>query len=224
MKNSILKQRASSERSKEDSMKTRILGLLGGIALLLSAGSVYAGRPVKVSGTYGGTFMNSSITFDGGVNYAGVNNWMGHDNFGNYTGQRIDAYVMTDISTGLPITGPACTAPDGTAGVSFPLEFAEFVNTYNFKNDQIWGYSLTGSLCASNTTGSNSESTVFTILGGTGLFTGATGTVTEKQSLVVGTLYYLNQPFPPYNLSYGSYPGTGTFGQITGTITGTITR
>ncbi len=68
MKNSILKQRASSERSKEDSMKIRILGLLGGIALLLSAGSVYAGgpppKPVKVSGTFGGTFMNSSITFD----------------------------------------------------------------------------------------------------------------------------------------------------------------
>ena len=65
---------------------------------------------------------------------------------------------------------------------------------------------------------------VFTILGGTGLFTGATGTVTNKESIVVGTLYYLNQSFPPYNLSYGSYSGTGEFGQITGTITGTITK
>ncbi len=226
MKNLILKQWASSERSKEDSMKIRILGLLGGIALLLSAGSVYAGgpppKPVKVSGTFGGTFMNSSITFDGGVNYATSNPWMGHDNFGNYNGQRIGAYLITDPSNGMPITGPACTAPDGTAGESFVLEFAEFVNTYNFKPDQIWGYSVTGTLCASNTTGSNAESNEFTILGGAGRFTGATGTVTEKESMVVGDLYYLNQPFPPYNLSYGSYSGTGEFGQITGTITGTI--
>jgi hypothetical protein len=228
MKNSILKQWASSERSKENPMKTRILGILGGIALLLSAGSVYAGgpppKPVKVSGTYGGSAMNwPNIAFDG-VNTAALNNWMGHDNFGNYIGQRLNAYLMTDPSTGMPITGPPCTAPDGTAGESFVLEFAEFVNTYNFKPDQIWGYSFNGSICESNTTGSNDESEVFTILGGSGLFTGATGTVTIKQSLVVGTLYYLNQSFPPYNLSYGSYSGTGWFGQITGTETGTITK
>ena len=103
-------------------MKIRILGILGGIALLLSAGSVYAGgdppKPVKVSGTYAGSFINAPITFDG-VNIAGLNNWMGHDNFGNYIGQRLNAYLFTDVSTGLPITGPACTAPDGTAGVSF---------------------------------------------------------------------------------------------------------
>ena len=45
MKSSILETVASSERSKEDSMKIRILGILAGIALLLSAGSVYAGGP-----------------------------------------------------------------------------------------------------------------------------------------------------------------------------------
>ena len=210
-------------------MKIRILGILGGIALLLSGGSVYAGgrppKPVKVSGTYGGTFINAPITFDG-YNYAVVNNWMGRDSFGIYNGQRIDAYLMTDPSTGLPITGTPCTAPDGTAGVSYLLEFAEFVNTYNFKNDQIWGYSVDGSLCASNTTGSNGESEVFTILGGTGLFTGATGSVTNNQSNVVGTLYYGDfPPFPPYYLPYGSSPlATGEFGQVTGTTTGTITK
>ena len=209
-------------------MKTRILSILSGIALLLSAGSVYADKkppkPVEVSGTYGGTFINAPITFDG-VNTAVLNNWMGDDNFGNYIGQRLNAYSSTDVSTGLPITGPPCTAPDGTAGESFDLEFAEFVNSYNFKPDQIWGYSVTGSLCGSNTTGSNGESEVFTILGGSERFTGATGTVTIKQSLVVGVLYYSNfPPFPPYYLPYGSSPlSTGEFGQITGTETGTIT-
>ena len=209
-------------------MKTRILGILGGIALLLSAGSVYGAdppKPVKVSGSYGGTFINVPITFDG-VNGAVLNNWMGHDNFGNYIGQRINAFPFTDVSTGLPITGAPCTAPDGTAGESFSLEFAEFVNSYNFKPDVIWGYSLTGSLCDSNTTGSNGDSEVFTILGGTGLFTGATGTVTIKESNVVGALYFAPYPpFPPYYLPYGSSPeATGEFGQVTGTETGTITK
>ena len=207
-------------------MKTRILGILGGIAILLSAGSVYAGgpppKPVNVSGTYGCSWLTSTIAFDG-VNYASYNACTGHDNFGNYNGQKIAAYLAIDPSTGVPITGPPCTAPDKTAGESLVLEFAEFVNTYNFKPDQIWGYSVTGSLCASNTTGSNDASTEFTILGGAGRFMGATGTVTQNEPDVIGFLYYFNQPFPPYNLSYGSYVGTGAFGQTTGATTGTIT-
>ncbi len=59
------------------------------------------------------------------------------------------------------------------------------MNTYNFNNDQIWGYSTNGSICASNTSGSFSVSNEFTILGGSGIFTGATGTVTQKQSMVI---------------------------------------
>jgi len=207
-------------------MKIRILGILGGIALLLSAGSVYAGgrppKPVKVFGTEGCSSINAPITFDG-VNYATYDTCTGHDNFGNYSRQKIDAYLAIDPSTGAPITGPPCTLPDGTAGEVYPLEFAEFVNTYNFSDNQIFGYSFTGSAC-SGATGSFSISNEFTILGGTGRFTGATGTVTQKASVVVGYLYYFNQPFPPYNLHYGSFTtGTGWFAQATATETGTIT-
>ena len=182
-------------------------------------------KPVKVFGTFGCSFICTPITFDG-VNYASDDPCTGHYNFGIYNGQTMVAYLTIDVSTGLPITGAPCTAPDGTAGESFSLEFAEFVNSYNFKPDVIWGYSLTGSLCDSNTTGSNGDSEVFTILGGTGLFTGATGTVTIKESNVVGALYFAPYPpFPPYYLPYGSSPeATGEFGQVTGTETGTITK
>ncbi len=123
---------------------------------------------------------------------------MGHDDFGDYIGQRLNAYLFTDPTTGLPITGPPCTAPDGTAGETYSLEFALFVNSYNFKPDQLWGIFPHGHPCGSNTTGSNSESEEFTVLGGSGRFTGATGTITIKQSLVVGVFYYSNfPPFPP---------------------------
>ena len=207
-------------------MKTRILGILGGIAILLSAASVYAGgdppKPVKVHGTHACSAINSPITFDG-FNFASYNNCTGHDNFGVFNGQEINAYLNIDPSTGVPITGQACTAPDKTAGESYQLEFSEFVDTYNFNNDQIWGYSVNGSICESNTTGSIGGSTVYTILGGAGLFTGATGSVTSNFSPVIGILYYENYPFPPYNLSVGSFTGTGVFGQETATITGTIT-
>lgn len=153
-------------------------------------------KPVKVFGTFGCSFICTPITFDG-VNYASDDPCTGHYNFGIYNGQTMVAYLTIDVSTGLPITGPACTAPDKTAGESFPLVFAEFVDTYNFNNDQIWGYSFTGSICFSNTTGSFSGSTTYTIDGGAGFFTGATGTVTDNFSPVTGFLYYLNTGFSP---------------------------
>ena len=200
-------------------MKTKILGILG-IALLLSAGSVYAGgfpggpKPVKVFGPVACSFINAPITFDG-VNYASYANCTGHDNFGIYNSQGIEAYLTIDPSTGLPLLGTPCTAPDKTAGESFPLEFTEFVDTYNFNNDQIFGYSFTGNFCVSDTTASYGGSTEHTIIGGTGIFTGATGTDTVNFS--GSFLYYMNTGFPP------GTGQTGYFGQDTATITGTIT-
>jgi hypothetical protein len=200
-------------------MKTRILGILAGIALLLSAGSVYAGgfpggpKPVKVFGTEACSFVNSAITFDG-VNYASIDPCTGHNTFGIYNDQTVGAY-LTLYPSGLPITGSPCKAPDGTAGESFPLEFAEFVATYNFNNDQLFAYSFTGNFCVSATTASYGGSTEYTIIGGTGIFTGATGTDTVNFS--GSFLYYMNTGFPP------GTGQTGYFGQDTATETGTIT-
>ncbi len=178
-------------------MKIRILGILGGIALLLSAGSVYAR---SVSGNFGCSSISTNITFDGGANYAVELNCTGHDNFGNYSGQVISAYYND---------GGSCTAPDGTPGGHFTLEFSTGVGTYNFNNDQIWAYSFNGSECLS-LSGAIRGSTVYTINGGAGQFAGATGTETNKGK--GSFLYYPN-----------GAGQTGSFAQITGTVTGTVT-
>lgn len=189
-------------------MKTRILGILGGIALLLLAGSVYAGgfpsgpKPVKVFGTFGCTFINTAITFDGGLNFATESTCSGHDNFGIYNNQNIEAYY-------LPTPPTDCTAPDGSAGVVYVLEFSTSASTFNFSNDQVWSYSFTGSTCQSLTTGAFSGSTTYTADGGTGFFTGATGTDTAN---VTGSYLYA-----------AGAGQTGYFGRNTGTETGTIT-
>ena len=192
-------------RQREDSMKTRILGVFSGIALLLSAGSVYAGgpppKPVKYLSAFACTFISTAITFDGGLNFASDNTCTGHDTFGIFNSQGIDAYYYD---------GGDCTAPDGTPGYHFTLEFATSASTYNFGSDQTWYYSVTGNLCSSPTTLSFGGSITYTISGGSGFFTGATGTVTA--------------PFTGSFLYAAAGAGqTGNFGRFTGSATGTIT-
>jgi len=178
-------------------MKTQILGILGGIALLLAAGSVYAGspRPVKYLAASGCTFISTGITFDGGINFASEDTCTSNDNFGFPSTQGLSAYYDT-LTT--------CTAPDGTPGELFGLEFSTFASTYLFVNDQIWTYSFDGSICASDFTGAFAGSTTYTTYGGTGRFTGATGTSTFN-----ATGSYLDRQ--------------GNFGRYTSTGTGTIT-
>ncbi len=184
-------------------MKTKILGILGGIALLLSANQVYATgspKPVKYSAAFGCSFISTAITFDGGMNFASNTTCTGHDTFGIFNNQGIDAYYYD---------GGDCTAPDGTPGYHFTLEFATSANTYNFGSDQTWNYSLTGNLCSSPTTLSFGGSTTYTVSGGAGFFTGATGTVTV--------------PFTGSFLYVAGAGQTGNFGRNTASATGTVT-
>jgi hypothetical protein len=181
-----------------------ILGILFGIALLLSAGSVYAGgpRPVKVFGSFGCTFIsNNAVAFGHGTTEANEVNCTGNDTFGVYNTQHIEADE--------PTTGEGCIAPDTTAGLVYPVYFATYAATYNFSNNQILAYSVSGSDCFSTSTNSGSGTRVFTIEGGTGFFTGATGTIN------------INYTFS-YLFSAGAGQ-TGSFAQLTGTETGTIT-
>jgi hypothetical protein len=152
---------------EEDSMKSRTLSVFSAIALLLLTNSVYAdgGRPVKFSAAGGCTFTNTTITFDG-VNYASISTCTQSDNFGLAAGQVIGACYDS---------GSACTAPDGTAGETYTLEFATAASTYTPFYDQIFSYSQTGTICTSLSTGVGGGKTAFTVSGGTGRFKSAAG-------------------------------------------------
>ena len=182
-------------------MKSRVLSVLSAIAMLLLTNPVYAAgaRSVKFSATGGCTFTNSTITFDG-VNYASISTCTESNSFGLATGQVIGAYYDS---------GPACTAPDGTAGETYTLEFATGAGTFAAFNDQIFSYSSTGTLCTSVTTGAGAGKTTFTVSGGTGRFKNATGSFVSSLSSS-----YL----------YSAGPGqTGYFGRDTYSNNGTIT-
>lgn len=184
-------------------MKTRILGILGAIALLLSAGSVYAGdaKPVKYHASGGCTFINTGITFDGGVNYASESTCTGSDNFGLFQSQLISASFDT---------GTSCTAPDGSTGELYMHEFGTYTKTYTLFNDQWWADSFIGTFCVNYTTNVFGATNTWDVLGGTGRFTGATGTTDDKAT---GSFLYL--AVPPLQ--------TGYFARDTFTSTGTIT-
>jgi hypothetical protein len=184
-------------------MKTRIVGIFGALALLLSTGSVFAfdQRPIRYSGTFGCSFVNNAgLGFGTGSGNVTDTTCTGQDTFGLNNNQTIGADVSPSTET--------CTAPDGTPGTLNVLFYATFVNTYNFSGDQLWTTSVTGSQCISQTTGSLGGSRQYTIIGGSGFFTNATGTIN-----VTYTGSYLALPV-------GS---TGYFGHVTGTSSGTIT-
>ena len=113
-----------------------ILGILGGFVLLLSAGS--APRPRAETGQ---SFrdLRLHVHFQqplssspmGRVKQTSIS-CTGNNSFGIYNNQHIEA--------DLAATGEGCTAPDGTAGLVYPLYFATFASTYNFTSDQISGF------------------------------------------------------------------------------------
>jgi len=105
-------------------------------------------------------------------------------------------------------SGQGCTAPDGTAGEAFTLEFATGTTSYPAHGDQFWSYSFTGTTCVSLTTGVSAGTNSFTVFGGTGRFRGATGTI--------------NNTYTGSYLYFAQSGQTGYFGQLSGSSTGTI--
>ena len=185
-------------------------GFFGGLAflVLLAVGSNAYARTIKYQGSGAGTFVTAAFTYDGAAP-ASIFTAMDKDNLGG-------AGTFQCISEFVP-TATACTAPDKTAGVIFDLVQSDCAGQYTQGQFQFSGTfakaagTADGTQCVSSTTTSAGGSTTYTVTGGEGNLTGASGTFTVT--------YTGNTLAAP-----GSPPGAdGLFGAIPFTATGSIT-
>jgi hypothetical protein len=175
------------------------------LVLILASESLAKATTVKGSGS--ATFIsNSTFSYDGTPGDASVNTGSAKDNLGGqYTFQSVAEYGAATATT--------CTAPDGTAGLQYDLVASNTVVTYN--SGQAYSSAVPSSSnkqCLSNTTGSFSGTTTYTVNGGTGKFATASGSVT-----ITFTGTTLAAP--------GTPPGAGGFfGADQFTETGSVTK
>jgi hypothetical protein len=115
------------------------------------------------------------------------------------------------VSETAATTNP-CTAPDGTTGTLFDLVRSDAADTWKMGQIYFIAGPTPGSQCVSSTTGSNGGSIVYTITGGSGAFTGVSGSTTL--------------PFTGQTLAAGGTPpgSGGIFGAGQFTFSGTISK
>lgn len=106
-------------------------------------------------------------------------------------------------------TVTACTQPGGASGVQFPIKGFAMVVTFNAGMDQLILTTSTGGECGSFTTGIGIGQATFRVLGGTGRFAGATGSVTIGWTDIAAALSALG--------------GDGIFAAYSATLDGFIT-
>jgi hypothetical protein len=171
--------------------------------IMVSAGGAEAKTKKKVKGSSQGTGVTSAFSFDGAAPAFSIIS-TGRDNLGGkFNGQDVGEYLVT--------TTP-CTAPDGSAGTEFDLvQAAEVVNYEDGQLYSIGAGTGDGTGCASSTTGSYGLTESHTVIGGTGKFANAAGTIV---GVVVGNT--LAAP--------GNPPGKlGLFSGFQSTFTGSVT-
>jgi len=155
---------------------TKVSIMAGVIAAVIALNdAAFAGT---VKGSKAGTFSTANFSFDGaGPGLMAI--YTGCDNIdGPFNNQRI---TEASVGTGM------CTAPDGSAGTPFVPVYQIEVTTYH--QGQLYSGGAAGSYCASNTTGSVGATLRFSVFGGTGKFTHASGSITQKytcQTLAAG--------------------------------------
>ena len=179
----------------------------GAIAILIISSNSHAfGETVTVNGSGQGTDLTSAFSFDGVAPALSIVS-SGKDNIGG-------TFKIQDVGE-YSFTATSCTAPNGTAGTAFFL--VQAAEVINYRHDQLYlrGTSATGnSGCASSTTpgtGSFGLTETETVIGGTGKFANASGSITFT---VVG-----NGLAAP-----GNPPGAlGSFGAFQYTTSGSVT-
>jgi hypothetical protein len=179
------------------------LSIMAGIIAMIASNRKAFGGTVTVKGSDAGTFVTANFTYDGVAPAISIT-YAGSDNLGGpFTSQDIGEYVGT---------GSSCTAPDGSAGTVFVLVQATEVDTYN--QGQLYSTgtgAAAGSGCTSNTTGSFGLSETHSVIGGTGKFADASGSI-------AGTTTGKDLAVP------GSPPGSlGIFGAFQDVRTGAVT-
>jgi hypothetical protein len=159
------------------------------------AGSVEA-KEIKIKGSFAGSFSPSEFDFNQDGQKTSLNLVTGNGTLGPFTSQSQSEY---QFPLPVPVTCPSDT-------VEFPLAGSNDVGTHTSTGDQLWSFSSSGTLCVNPSTGVFTFQGTYDYFGGTGRFTGATGSVQ-----VTGT-----------GLFHICDPAGRCFGNQTGTFTGTL--
>lgn len=175
-----------------------VVALSLGLLFWSVSARAYTPKPIYVKGYSAGSYINSSFSFDGGVDSLATQ--YGFDTAG---GPRISQDISEYYDSGY-----SCTASDESIGERLDLYEDVGVTTY-FGGGQVYSYSDDASQCISLTTGVQSGSGTFYTIGGSGKFTGASGS---------STVYFTGQ-----QLALPSYPGSGFFGSVQASFSGTST-
>ena len=124
----------------------------------------------------------------------------GHSTHGAYTGQGVFEAIYTN-----PV--PACTQPGGSGGVEAVYKGFLVVMTFSATGDQLFLALSSGSDCFNPMTGVSTGQATFKVVGGTGRFEGATGTLVN-----------------PYRAAFLAASAVhGLFNAVSGTFDGFIT-
>lgn len=187
-------------RTKANHFGLALFSLLS-IALIAFAPDALA-KTIRVTGSGTSTYVTTAFSFDG-ARFADSGFSTGSDNVGGtFIGHTISEFAPTSTT---------CKAPDKTNGTVYDLVESRGVKTY--KTGQIFTSAAgpsAGTLCASNSTGSENGSVTATIIGGSGHYANASGTETTT--------------FTNELLANGTTDGgTGLFGATQFTTSGTVT-
>jgi hypothetical protein len=156
---------------------SKLVIVAGIIAILIISSNPSAfAKTVNVKGSGQGTALTANFSFDEVVPALSIIS-TGKDNIGGtFNAHDVGEYAFTATS---------CTAPDGTAGVETVLVQAVEVRTYNKGQLYTSGTAAANNTgCSSSTTGSFRTTETHSVIGGTGKFANASGSITQT---VTGT-------------------------------------
>jgi len=180
-----------------------IVGVVLGIGLAVAIGSVEA-KDKQFHASFVGTVTNKDdLSFNGTP--GGYGTVAGNSTLGEYTAQLVFEAPPDDP----PQT---CPLPGGSSGVEFVFVGEVVVLSFAEKEEQLFlrlSPSVTSHACLDPTAGVFTGQTTFDVSGGTGRFTGATGTIVKTFKAII-----LAPPTSP--------PGKGFFDSFIGTFDGTV--